>query len=112
MYKRQFQKRMVPELEEQSVVSLDRADSGFRIQLQDGEVLFAKRVVIAAGISHFQYMPQELRGLPRELVTHSSQHTALGKFKGKDVTVMGAGASAIDLAAVSYTHLDVYKRQP
>jgi len=99
-YGREFQKRMVPELEEQSVVSLDRAESGFRIQLSNGEVVFAKRVVIAAGISHFQYLPQELRGLPRELVTHSSQHTALGGFKGKDVTVIGAGASAIDLAAL------------
>lgn len=99
-YGREFQKRLVPELEEQSVFSLDRSDSGFKIQLHNGEVLFCDKVVIAAGISHFQYLPPLLSGLPPELVSHSSKHNSIGRFQGKDVTVIGAGASAVDLAAL------------
>lgn len=56
--------------------------------------------MIAAGISHFQYVLPVLRDLPPELVTHSSCHTSLGKFHGRDVTIVGAGASALDLAAL------------
>jgi len=99
-YGREFQKRLVPELEERSVVSLDRSNAGFRIQLDNGELVLAKNVVVAAGISHFQYLPPHLRGLPEELVTHSSSHNSVSRFRGRDVTVIGAGASAIDLAAL------------
>lgn len=99
-YGREFQKRLVPELEERSVVSLDRSDSGFRIELDNGEVVFPKKVVVAAGISHFDYLPPQLCDLPRELVSHSSHHDAVERFQGKDVTVIGAGASALDLAAL------------
>ena len=99
-YGQEFQRRLVPELEERAAVSLDRSDSGFRLLLDNGEVVFSRRVVIAAGISHFQYLPPILSGLPEERVTHSSQHTSVSRFRGKDVTVIGAGASALDLAAL------------
>jgi thioredoxin reductase len=99
-YGREFQRRLVPQLEERSVVSLDRSQSGFRVELDNGDVVFSKRVVIAAGISHFQYLPPNLRGLPHEFVTHSSSHNSVSRFQGKDVTVLGAGASALDLAAL------------
>jgi thioredoxin reductase len=99
-YGREFQRRLVPGLEARAVVSLDRLDSRFRVQLDNGEVVFSKKVVIAAGISHFQYLPPNLRDLPRELVSHSSQHNSVSRFQGKDVTVIGAGASALDLAAL------------
>jgi thioredoxin reductase len=99
-YGQEFQRRLVPELEEREVISLDRLDSGFRLKLDNGEVVFARKVVIAAGISHFQYLPPILSGLPQEQVTHSSQHNSVSHFQGKDVTVIGAGASALDLAAL------------
>ena len=44
-------------------------------------------------------MPAELAGLPPEHVSHSSQHYGLAQFAGRAVTVLGAGASALDLAA-------------
>jgi hypothetical protein len=103
-YGQEFQKRLVPNLEEHSVVALDslgNGKSGFRLKLDNGEVFFANKVVVAAGISHFQFMPPILRGLPKELVTHSSDHHFLDRFKGRDVTVIGAGASALDVAALT-----------
>jgi NADPH-dependent 2,4-dienoyl-CoA reductase/sulfur reductase-like enzyme len=38
--------------------------------------------------------------LPPEFLSHSSAHCDLGCFNGRDVTVVGGGASAIDLAAL------------
>ena len=102
-YGREFQKRMVPGLEDRSVTSLEQDRDGFRLQLDNEEQVFAKKVVIAAGISHFHFLPPEIRGFDEDLVTHSSQHHSLTRFAGKDVTVLGGGASAIDLAALLHT---------
>lgn len=99
-YGLEFQRRLVPELEDRVVVSLERSNQGFRLQLDNGEIALSRRVVVAAGISHFAYLPPMLRGLPGELVTHSSQHHSVGHFRGRDVTIIGAGASALDLAAL------------
>ncbi|HEX4772326.1 MAG TPA: NAD(P)-binding domain-containing protein [Bryobacteraceae bacterium] len=95
-----FQKRLVPNLENKWVISLERCDRGFRLKLSDGEEAVAKKVVVAVGISHYAYMPPEFSGLPQELVTHSSSHSRLSGFKGRDVVVIGGGASAVDVAAL------------
>lgn len=99
-YGQEFQRRMVPQLENRQVTLVEQRGEGFRLQLEDGEELLADRVVIAAGISHFQYLPPALRGLPPKLVSHSSDNVTLDHYAGKDVTVVGGGASALDLAAL------------
>ena len=99
-YGEEFQKRFVPELEDKLVVSVRRSLAGFDIRLEDGELIGARRIVAAVGISHFQYVPPKLSALPEEFVTHSSRHTSFGRFTGRDVTVIGAGASALDVAAL------------
>ena len=99
-YGLEFQKRFVPELEDKVVVSLTRSDKGFQIGLEDGEVIAAQKVVVAVGISHFGHVPPSLSALPEGLVSHSSEHSGLEEFKGRAVAVVGAGASAVDLAAL------------
>ncbi|MCU1251204.1 MAG: monooxygenase FAD-binding protein [Edaphobacter sp.] len=99
-YGLEFQKRLVPELEHKIVTSVERASEGFRIVLNDGEVFSANRVVVAVGICHFGYVPPVLATLPEEFVTHSSGHGDVDYFKGREVAVVGAGASALDLAAL------------
>jgi thioredoxin reductase len=99
-YGLEFQRRFVPELEDKLVVSVERTDSGFHVILDDGEEVVAGSVVIAVGISHFAYVPPIVSALPRTLFSHSSQHSELGQFKGREVAVVGAGASALDLAAL------------
>ncbi|HEX5089008.1 MAG TPA: NAD(P)-binding domain-containing protein [Nocardioides sp.] len=93
-----FQRRYVPDLDERTVTSVVRNGRGFRLALDDGEELRAKQVVVAAGITHFASMPQLVDGLPPELVSHSSTHRDLERFEGQQVTVIGAGASAVNLA--------------
>jgi thioredoxin reductase len=99
-YGLEFQKRFVPELEEQWVVALRRSTQGFEVTLGSGEALIARRVVVAVGLTYYEYLPPELAALPADLVTHSSKHSTLLDFKGRAVAVVGAGASALDLAAL------------
>jgi thioredoxin reductase len=110
-----FQRRFVPELEEKLVTQLRRFPRGFRIQLEDGEILTARCAVVAVGLTHYAFLPPELAGLPEAFVTHSSKHSELAKFRGRDVAIVGAGASALDLAALLHqagARVQVLTRQP
>jgi cation diffusion facilitator CzcD-associated flavoprotein CzcO len=100
-YALEFQRRFVPALEDRRVQMVDTNDrSGFSITLEDGESFEADFVVGATGIAHLGYMPEELRHLPSELVTHSWAHHDLGEFAGRDVAVLGGGSSAVDIATL------------
>ena len=96
-----FQKRFAPKLQRKTIVSLSRfPQGGFLLQLDDNQVVAARRVVVATGIGHFRYIPQELAHLPSEVLSHSSQHNDLERFKGREVVVIGGGSSASDLAVL------------
>src|ERR1700748_2692126 len=88
-----FQQRFVPRLEDRIVTAVKPAAYGFDLQLQDGEVAAARRVVVAAGIRDYEYMPPKLAALPQGLASHSAQHVTVGQFAGKDVAIIGGGAS-------------------
>jgi hypothetical protein len=89
----------VPNLEDQRVTSLRRESARFEL-LEDGEKVFARRVIVAVGITYFAHVPAVLAGLRPELVSHSSAHGDLAAFRGRRVAVIGAGASALDLAGL------------
>jgi thioredoxin reductase len=95
-----FQKRFVPDLDERNVVSVEPQSDGFVIGLDDGEIVTARRVVVASGIRHFAATPPELSGMRGPLLTHSAEHHDLGGFAGKEVLVIGGGASGIELAGL------------
>lgn len=95
-----FKDRMVPELEEKIVLSVDRLADGFRLQLQDSETFQARNLVLAVGITHFDYVPENLARLSPEFLSHSARHREVEPFRGKDVIVIGGGSSAMDLAGL------------
>jgi thioredoxin reductase len=99
-YGRAFQRHIVPELENRQVVAVERAARGYLLHLDDGTSGQADHIVCAAGITHFACVPPELSGLPADLLTHSSAHRDVRRFAGRSVTVLGGGASAIDLAVL------------
>jgi thioredoxin reductase len=94
-----FQKRLVAGLEEELVTALKRVPEGFHLTLDNGETLAARRVVVAAGLSDFRQIPTELAALPPEVFSHSAEHHDLSGFKGRDVSVIGGGSSALDVVA-------------
>jgi cation diffusion facilitator CzcD-associated flavoprotein CzcO len=95
-----FQEQFVPEVEDRVIVALEQSSEGFSLRLDNGETVAARRVVVAVGISYFRHVPECLSHLPPDLVSHSSDHYDLSRFKGRDVSVLGAGASALDLVAL------------
>jgi thioredoxin reductase len=97
-----FQRRFVPELEPKLIVALDRAGNGFAAQLDSGEVVSARQVVVAIGISDFPRLPPNFADAPREFVSHPAQHDDMAVFRGRSLAIVGAGSSAIDLAALAH----------
>jgi thioredoxin reductase len=109
-YGLEFQKRFVARLEETEVTSVESIPDGFKLTTQNGDIVRSKRVVVAAGITHFGYIPPIFANIPQELLTHSSHYKEVTGFKGRRVAVIGAGASAVDLAGLLHesgaeTHL-------
>jgi len=95
-----YQAHAVPDLDRRKVARVESSPNGFRLILESGESLQARRVVIAAGIGSFAWRPPEFAGLPSCLVSHTSEHPDLGKFQGKKVLVVGSGQSALESAAL------------
>lgn len=96
----EFQRRFVPDLEQKQVESVCRSADGFRVQLEDGSLVHSRRVVVASGLAKYEHVPQNLAGLPDQFLTHSSRHHELDEFRGREVAIIGAGSSALDLAAL------------
>jgi len=93
-----FRARHVPNLEEKMVAGLDRDGHGYILTLEDGERLRAAQVVMAVGITAFPHMPAALAALPAHMASHSFDHRNVEQFAGKQTIVLGAGASAVNLA--------------
>ncbi len=49
----------MPELEDKLVTSVERLPDGFRLRLDDGETIQARKVVLAVGITHFELCSRE-----------------------------------------------------
>ena len=101
-YGEAFQKRFVPQVDTRMVAHVGKAAHGFTLRLEDGTRVDARRVIVATGIGPYRHVPEELRGLSRERVTHTCEHADYGSFAGQKVVVVGAGASAVDAAAALY----------
>jgi thioredoxin reductase len=101
-YGMEFQRQLVPIVEETTVRSLDGAPGCFVLRLADGRLLTARRVIVAVGGTYFKHVPRRLTRLPPDRLSHSADHCDVSPLKGRRVAIIGAGASAIDLAAELY----------
>ena len=99
-YGTEFHRRFVPTLERKKALHIDKIPAGFAVTLDSGEEFTARKVILTVGLSYFRFIPPELAHLPTEHVSHSAEHQTVDQFKGRDVIVLGAGASATNLAVL------------
>jgi thioredoxin reductase len=95
-----FRAQRASGLEETLVTQVSAKDGQFELSLANGDVASARQVVLAIGVEHFAYIPDQLSWLPESVCTHTSVHTDLSVFRGQQVVVVGAGQSALESAAL------------
>jgi thioredoxin reductase len=100
-YGRAFQKKLVPSLRDLRVTQVHRGAGSFDLELANGEHLQARKIIIATGTHDVEYMPEMLQKLPVALRSHSAEIADVSRFRGQQIAVIGAGASATDVAALT-----------
>ncbi len=90
-YGKWYQRSAIPDLDQREVSRVEKDLDGFRIILDDGNMLRSRRVIIAAGIGSFAWRPSEFENLPSSLASHTSKHRDLRVFAGKRVLIVGSG---------------------
>lgn len=99
-YAEWFRQRAVGESCDVRVTSLRRTRTGFVLDFAGAPSIETRRVILATGHMAFQVIPEEFAGLPEPLCYHSSKIHDLSGFAGRDVTLIGAGQSALETAAL------------
>ena len=99
-YAHWFRQNAAPDVEDVRLVALRQAENGFALELDDGRTVSAKRVILATGHKDYKRVPPQLANLPAELVSHPVQHDDLMPLADRDVTIIGAGQSALETAAL------------
>ena len=99
-----FRQQTVPDIRNMKVTRLRRIAGGFELMFDDGDVVSAKRVILATGHLAFRNIPGALNRFPKELVSHSADHRDLSQFAGRDVTIVGCGQSGLETAALLHEH--------
>jgi len=69
-----YQRQALPDLDQRKIARVESTTNGFKLILEAGETVIARRLVVAAGIGLFTYRPPEFAGLPRSLASHTSEH--------------------------------------
>ncbi|MBB3730099.1 NAD(P)-binding domain-containing protein [Nonomuraea dietziae] len=87
-------------LDESTVTTVGSEGGLFAVTLSSGDSVLARTVVLAVGFLPFAHKPAALAGLPPEVSSHASDHHDLSAFAGRDVTVVGAGQSALETATL------------
>src|SRR6266849_426295 len=95
-----YQSQAVPGLDQRKIIRVESYTKDFRLIVEKGSSIFARRVVVAAGIGSFAWRPPEFANLPSYLASHTSEHRKFQRFTGKRVLVVGSGQSALESAAL------------
>lgn len=101
-----------------TVTDIAPADCGLLAVTVNGAVRYARKVVLATGQDGCGawWMPDFIAALPPQYRAHTADTIDFAALRGKRVAVLGAGASALDNAAVALEHgaaaVTVFCRRP
>jgi cation diffusion facilitator CzcD-associated flavoprotein CzcO len=95
-----FTRELVPDIRDITVTSLAPDGGGFKVEFAEESPILARSVIIATGLMPYMYIPEQLSGLPDELMTHTSVHQHFDQFRGKRVVVIGGGQSGLQTGAL------------
>ncbi len=95
-----YTEQLVPDVSDVTVTEITAVDGGFKVAFADADSVTARQVVVATGVLPYATIPDELSGLPSELISHTADHHDLGRFQGRRVAVVGGGQSALETAAL------------
>jgi thioredoxin reductase len=95
-----FTEQLVPDIRDLTVTNVVPTGDGFKVEFAEEVPAFVRQVIIATGVLPYAHVPDELSGLPSDLMTHSAVHDRLDQFSGRRVAVIGAGQSALQTAAL------------
>ena len=92
-----------------TAIAPGQLDDGGRcllVSLSSGEVLATRKLVLATGQDGTGewWMPDFVRALPKDRRAHTCEMIDFDRLRGRTVAVLGAGASAMDNAAVALEH--------
>jgi len=99
-YAEWFRQRAVGDVNDVKVKRIRCNAHGFTLGLVDGTSVEARRVILATGHMAFRHVPPELSDLPEPLCLHSARLGDVEAYSGREVTVIGAGQSAVESAAL------------
>jgi len=94
----------IPMRNEAAVVDVAPATDGLlAATLNDGSILYARRIVLATGQdgAGMWWMPEFVAALPVRFRAHTADPIDFQAMRGRRVAVLGAGASAFDNAAMA-----------
>ncbi len=94
-----FQQNVVPDVDPTLVRSVVPDSKGFSVELENGRMIKAGRVIVSPGIANFAYLPDFALTLPIQLVSHTQDHKDFSEFQGRRVVVIGGGQSGLQTAA-------------
>lgn len=95
-----FTEQLVPDVRDITVTGVTPCDGGFQVEFAEQSPVLARQVIIATGLLPYAHVPGVLSGLPADLMTHSSVHESLDKFRGRRVAVIGGGQSSLQTGAL------------
>src|SRR5690348_7013739 len=97
-----FTEQLVPDIRDITVTNVVPTGDGFKVEFAEEVPAFVRQVIVATGVLPYAHIPDELSGLPSDLMTHSALHDRLDQFRGRRVAVVGAGQSALQTAALMH----------
>lgn len=95
-----FVSRVAQDVDTRKVTLVEPGDDGYRLRLEDGAAVKARRVIMATGLARQQFVPAPFAGLPPGRVSHTCEHTDFTRFRAQKVAVIGRGQSAAESAAL------------